>query len=288
MDMSFALFLGCTIPARLPGYEISARAVLGVLGVDVAVTDRFNCCGYPIRNLSFRASLLASARNLALAEGMNLNMITLCQCCYGTLKMVDHLLKQNEGLREEINASLRSEGLAYRGSIEVKHLLSVLHDLVGLEAIRNRVVHHLDGLKIAVHYGCHALRPSDIVKLDNSDRPVIFDRLVDVTGAVSVSWPFRLECCGAPLLGVDNALSIHLGRKKLSAVKQAGADLLCVGCSYCHLQFDKVGKDGDAGRRNDAGLPCILYPQLLGLSLGMDGETLGLDSTRITDLLRRH
>ena len=88
--MKFALFLGCNIPARVEQYEAASRAVLGELGVELIDTDRFNCCGYPIRNFDFKAFLLASVRNLALAEELGLNVMTLCKCCFGTLKGAPH------------------------------------------------------------------------------------------------------------------------------------------------------------------------------------------------------
>ena len=88
--MEFALFLGCTIPARLNQYESSSRAVLEKLGVGLVDIREFNCCGYPLRNIDFKVFLLSSARNLALAEKKNLNVMTLCKCCYGSLKKADY------------------------------------------------------------------------------------------------------------------------------------------------------------------------------------------------------
>ena len=104
--MKFALFLGCNIPARLTQYESSARAVLGEFGVELAEIKAFNCCGYPVRNIDFKSFLLSSARNLALAEKENLDVISLCKCCYGSLKKADHLMREDVSWREEINRTL--------------------------------------------------------------------------------------------------------------------------------------------------------------------------------------
>jgi len=79
--MEYALFLGCQIPARLQFYEVSARKVLSeALDIDLMDIKGFNCCGYPIKNFDYKAFILASARNLALAEKKILNILTLCQC----------------------------------------------------------------------------------------------------------------------------------------------------------------------------------------------------------------
>ena len=279
--MKFALFLGCNIPARLTQYESSARAVLGELGVGLVEIKAFNCCGYPIRNLDFRSFLLASARNLALAERENLDVISLCKCCYGSLKKADHLMREDGYWREEINRALEKEGLQYKGDLEVKHLLSVLFQDVGMGTIKERVKRPFNGLRIAAQYGCHVLRPSKVVQFDDPVAPSIFDQLVEVTGAQSVDWPMKLECCGAPLWGINDDLSMDLTQKKLMAGKDSGADYLCTACTYCQIQFDTVQKIIHSSRGTNNLLPAILYPQLLGLSMGVDGETLGFKEHRL-------
>jgi len=279
--MKFALFLGCQIPVRLKQYETSSKAILERLGVGLVDIEEFNCCGYPLRNIEFKAFLFSSARNLALAEKKKLDVMTLCQCCYGTLKKADFLLKESASLRKEVNAILEREGLRYEGEVNVKHLLYVLHQEVGIEAIKKNITKTFKGLRIAAHYGCHALRPSQVVEFDNPVAPSIFDQLVEATGAESVPWPMRLECCGAPLWGINDELSMDLTLKKLNDGKESGAKYLCVACPYCHLQFDTVQKKIIAQRGVNHPLPSILYPQLLGLSLGIDREILGLKMNQI-------
>jgi heterodisulfide reductase subunit B len=288
--MKFALFLGCQTPVRLKQYETSSRAILERLGVGLVDIEEFNCCGYPLRNIDFRSFLLSSARNLALAEKKKLDIMTLCQCCYGSLKKASVLLKENPSLHKEVNAVLEPEGLLYKGEVEVKHLLYVLHQQVGIEVIKKNISKTLKGLKIAAHYGCHALRPSQVVRFDDPVAPSIFDQLVEATGAESVPWSMRLECCGAPLWGINDELSMDLTLKKLNDGKASGAEYLCVACPYCHLQFDAVQKKILAQRGVNHPLPSILYPQLLGLSMGMSQKSLGLEMneipiTRIEELL---
>lgn len=279
--MKFALFLGCQIPIRLNQYETSSRAILERLGVELVDVEAFNCCGYPLRNIDFKTFLLASARNLALAEKKKLDVMTLCQCCYGTLKKADFLLRENLSLRKEVNVVLQREGLPYEGGVEVKHLLSVLHHEVGVEAIKKKIERPFQGLKIAAHYGCHALRPSQVVRFDDPVAPTIFDRLVEVTGAESIDWLMRLECCGAPLLGIHDELSTEMTLKKLNNGRESGADYLCTACTYCQIQFDTVQQMILSERGLNHPLPSILYPQLLGLSMGIPPEPLGLKMNKI-------
>ena len=279
--MEFALFLGCTIPARLNQYESSSRAVLEKLGVGLVDIREFNCCGYPLRNIDFKVFLLSSARNLALAEKKNLHVMTLCKCCYGSLKKADFLMKENASLKKEVNSTLEKEGLKVEGKIEIKHLLSVLHKEIGIEAIKGKMAMTFKRLKIATHYGCHALRPSEVVGFDNAVAPSLFDQLVEATGAESIDWPMKLECCGAPLWGINDRLSMDLTLKKLTDGRKSGADYVCAACPYCHIQFDKVQKMILSQRNVNHPLPSILYTQLLGLSLGINRKALGLEMNEI-------
>ena len=272
--MKFALFLGCNIPARLIEYELSSRAILQKLGIELIDIPEFNCCGYPLKNSDLKAYIVSSARNLALAEKQNLNIITLCKCCFGSLKKADHVLKNSESLRGDINSILARENLKYEGNIGIKHFLSVLYHDIGIHSIREKITKPYKGLKIATHYGCHALRPSNITQFDDPVSPILFDRLVEVTGAESVDWPIKLECCGAPLLGINDELSIDITRKKLTEGKKAGADYLCVACPYCQLQFDTARNILSTQSNSDNSIPSILYSQLLELCMEIDRESI--------------
>lgn len=279
--MRYALFLGCNIPSRLSQYEISSRAVLDKLSVDLVDIQEFNCCGYPLRNFDFKSFLFSSARNIALAYKHGMNIIVLCKCCYGSLKKAAHTLKEDSSLRDEIDLLLDNEGLKYSGSVEIKHLLSVLYHDVGIDSIKANITRPLRGVKIATHYGCHALRPKDVVAFDDQSDPKIFDSLVEATGAESIFWPKRLDCCGAPLLGVNDDLSMDIMEKKLIDGKECGADYMCVSCPYCQLQFDRVQKMMNTKRNIDNGLASVLYSQLLGVSMGIESEFLHLEKNEI-------
>jgi len=279
--MKLAIFLGCNIPIRLKQYETASRAVLEKLGVTLVDIPEFNCCGYPLRNIDSKAFVLSSARNLALSERENLNLAVLCKCGYGTFRMAQYLMKENPPLREEVNSILAKEGLKYEGEVQVNHLLSVLFNDVGIDTIKEKVIRPYEQLKIATHYGCHALRPSQIVQFDDPVAPSLFDQLVELTGAESVDWSTKLECCGAPLLGTNDELSVDFTEKKLTDARSAGAHYLTTGCVFCQMQFDTIQKRMATNGGTNHQVPSILYPQLLGLCMGLDKEVLGLDNNEI-------
>ena len=279
--MKYALFLGCNIPARVVQFETAARAVMGQVGIQLVDIRDFKCCGYPVRNLDQKAFLLSASENLAWAEKFGLNIMTLCKCCFGSLKEAENFLKEEGDLQEEIKELLAAKGFKYEGKTEVKHFLSVLYHDVGLDTLESKISNAFEGLKIATHYGCHALRPSDVTQFDDPVAPSIFDKLVEVTGAESVDYLRKLECCGAPVMGVNDALSMNLTEKKLANGKKAGADYLCAACPWCHLQFDTVQKMMISQNGSEP-LASIVYPQLLGLSMGIDEKTLGIDMNKIS------
>ena len=271
--MKFALFPGCKIAYFLPSYGFSTRALLKALGVDLVDMD-FTCCGYPVRNFHSFVFLYTAIRNLALAEKEDLDILTPCKCCFGTLKKAEFIWKESSPAKQEISHLLKQEGLIYEGKIRIHHLLSVLFHEIGLKKIKEKIIHPFKDLKIATHYGCHALRPSQIVQFDNPVNPTKFDQLVEVTGAESISWSKKLLCCGNPLWGNNNELSLNLMETKLRDGRKAGAHYICVACTYCQIQFDTVQNMMIQKQGGNLILPSILYPQLLGLSMGLDREAL--------------
>jgi heterodisulfide reductase subunit B len=274
--MEFALLRCCVTKASLNQYELSTDAVLGRLGVDLVDIKEFNCCGYPLKNVNFKAHALLSARNLSLSEKRNLNLTSLCNCCYGSVKHIDHLMKEDAGFRKEINAKLEKEGLRYDGNVEVKHLLEIFHEDIGMTQIKEQVTKPYSGLKIATHYGCHLIRPDKMVGKADPGARCIFDQLVEISGAESIDWPAQLDCCGSPVWGTNDDLSMDLTQRKISDATAAEADYLCVSCPFCQLQFDRVQNTFLSKRNGNSRLPAILYTQLLGLSLGIDAESLGI------------
>jgi heterodisulfide reductase subunit B len=277
--MKYVYFPGCKIPYYLPQYDEATRAVMNLLEVEL-IDIELNCCGYPIRHSRIEASVYSSARILAIAEQRNLPLLTPCKCCYGNLKYAAYCLEENAVLRGRINELLHEEDLAWHGITEIRHLLSVFSEDVGIKELAGRIVRSFQSLNVAVHYGCHALRPADVVDFDNPFAPARFEKLVALTGATPVEWPLKLECCGAPIWEKNRSLALELLSKKRASARHAGADIICTACTYCQNQFDRVPDDAANENRMDM-LPSVLYPQLLGLAMGLDRTLLGLEKNRI-------
>lgn len=278
--MKYAFFQGCNIPVRIQQYAQATEAVLNKFGIELQVVRDFNCCGYPMRNVDEKSYLLPSVRNLAVAEKEGLDILVICNCCFQSLRKAASMMTKNPELAAELNEMLAKEGLRYTGKTTIKHYLTVLYTDIGMSSIKEKLVHRFTSLNSALIYGCHLLRPRELMGFDDSFVPKITEDLMAVIGATSLDWPGRLECCGAALAGFNDELSISLLNEKISGARKAGADYITPICSYCHLQFDTAQLNNQKDSSSADIFPVLLYPQLLGLCLGIDAISLGIAQNR--------
>jgi len=274
--MSLVFFPCCVSSSFTSQCESAARVVVDKLGVEIQNGSEFNCCGYPYKGIDFNAFILMSGRNLALAEKKGADLVTNCACCYGTLKLAKSILKQKLSLLEYVNNALKKEGLAYTGKSTVKHLLDILFEDPGIPVLKTRLNGTLHGLRAAAHYGCKVLRPDDVVDFDDPLSPSKFDKLIEATGAEPVQWLRKLDCCGAPLIGINDATAMNLAKNKLESAMQAKADILCTACPCCYLQFKRARGTLAIETGSEEYISVLAFVQLLGLALGVDRNVLGL------------
>ena len=282
--MKYAYFIGCHIPAYVSNYDLAARKIAEKLGIELVNLEGAGCCGFLARFIDFKTSILIAARVHALASQKNLEILVLCNGCYGMLNYAAEVLRENSSLLKEANEALAEEGLQYREA-PIKHITQVLYHDQGLDKLKAKVKKRFKGLKVAAQYGCHILRPH---ALDNPETPEILDKLVGITGAESIDWKFKLWCCGAATLYSDAELSLKLGRRKLEGAKKAGAHCFVTVCPLCQIQLDVNQPKISEKSGEKYGLPSLLYPQLLGLSMGLTPKEVGLNLNTVSaeDVLR--
>ena len=281
MGNRYLIFLGCAVPYRVAAYEISARKVLQKLGVELVEMPEFNCCGLPLDPVSHETMLILAARDLALAEQQNLNIITLCPGCAGTLRKVNKILKADKTLREQINSHLKESELEFKGTVEAKHILQVLIEDVGLDKIKAAVVKPLTMLNVAEHVGCHLLRPKEYIGFDDPEDPTTLKKLIEVTGANCLDYIDETECCGAPSVGVNDKVALSLARDKFNHLKMVEAQALITICAFCHIMYDTNELRIEKMFNETYGIPVLHYPQLLGLAMGMSPEELAFNELRV-------
>jgi heterodisulfide reductase subunit B2 len=279
----YALYLGCTAAVRSMNYELGVRNTAKVLGVPLEDINDFGCCGFPVKSVHVHSALLLSARNLALAEALGLDICTVCNSCTGTLADANHQLQQDEELRALVNKELEeTTGLRYNGTIRVRHFARILYEEVGLDRIREAVQVDLSQLRLAAHYGCHYLKPGAAHDgFDDPENPHSLDRLIEVTGAKSIDYEGRLQCCGGGILGADEETALAMPHLKLERITAAGADAMVIICPFCDIMYELQQRRIEKMYNAEYKLPVLFYPQILGLALGLSGDEVGLKLNRV-------
>lgn len=266
--MRYAYFPGCKIPHHLPRYGKTVQTVCAALKIEL-VPIEFACCGWPMRHENAVASAFTAMRNIALAEQQGLNIVTPCKCCFGNFKHALSRMQADARLAAEVGNLLGREGLTMPQQTKVRHLLTVLDRDIGATRIAELVTAPLADARVACHYGCHALRPGNVTEFDDPLAPTVFERLISATGATTVDWDLRLECCGHPIRGRDNTISDALMRNKLRSAEKAQATVIATGCTYCQMQFEQERAalpDCDAL----ASAPqAMLFTELIARALGL-------------------
>ena len=280
-ELKYLLFLGCVIPYRVSSYEISTRKVLDKLGVELVEMPDFTCCGLPLDPVNHEMMLTLAARNLCLAEQQNLPIMALCNGCFGVLNHVNKELKEDKKLREKVNGYLEEIGLEFKGTTVVKHLIHVLAEDIGFEKISETIKKPLNPLKVAVHTGCHVMRPAKYVGSDDPENPTLLKRLVRATGAECLDYIDENECCGNPIIGVNSQIPLQLARHKLGNIRAVRAQALITVCPFCHMMYDLHQPRIERAFNEKFGIPVLHYPQLLGLAMGMSPDELALKELRV-------
>jgi len=272
----FGLFLGCYAQTEQYACELSARHVLPKLDVDLVEIEGAACCGFPLNSIDNLTWTYLTARNLALCEDQELDMLPLCNGCHLSMCEVRHTLNGDPSLKERVNGLLASEDLRYEGKTRVRHMIEVLHDDIGPEKIQKAITKPMAGLKFAAHYGCHALRPSELGRPDDSRNPRKLESLISALGARWEIYPERLDCCGAGIAVSAGESSLKIAGAKLEKLRTAGFDGLVTTCPFCMRMYDARQEAIGALLGSATSFPAFYYSQLLGLCMGVDKASLGL------------
>lgn len=282
--MEIAYFLGCIMNNRYPGIEKATRILFDRLDIGLNDMEGASCCPAPGVFGSFDKTTWAAiaARNITIAEDMGSDIMTECNGCFGSLFETNHMLKEDEEMKGKINNILAETGREFKGDVNVRHFAEVLYNDVGLDKLAELVDQPLN-LNVAVHYGCHFLKPSAEIQIDNAEKPTILDEIVETTGAKSVPYKDKMMCCGAGggVRSRDIDVALDFTKEKLNNMKDAGVDAIVNVCPFCHLQFD-VGQMEIKNKYGDEfDIPVFHLAQLLGLAMGLAGDELTLDSHQI-------
>jgi heterodisulfide reductase subunit B len=274
-------FFGCMISVKYPQFEAAVRRTAPLLDMELVDIPGFSCCPDPI---FFKAAdkmtwLTLGARNLALVEQHGLDVITCCSGCTATLSEVHHILADDEALKARVNERLARIKMEYQGTSKVRHIVTVLRDEVGLDQVKASVKFPLQGLKVALHYGCHLLKPSLVMQVDDPDRPTILEDLFCAIGVSALEHEEKVLCCGKACHHPE--MPLNMTYDVLKAIQKLEADCMGLICPTCFDEYDlgqlKLGRVFNEKFE----IPIIYYFQLLGLAQGFTPQEMGLHRHKI-------
>ncbi|MFX1235710.1 MAG: CoB--CoM heterodisulfide reductase iron-sulfur subunit B family protein [Promethearchaeota archaeon] len=282
--VDYALFLGCTIPLKLPHLEKAFRDVASILGLNLKEMPGVSCCPEPVslQSLNIDTWMTLGARNLSIAEKMGLNVLTICSGCYETLKTVSVLLEEDKDYLKKINVLLKKINHEYEGKTKVYHFVELFTEPKMLDKIKNLVVKPLDDLNLAVHYGCHLVRPSKIMRFDHPEKPEKIDIILQALGANTINFATKLECCGY-CARLQDEIGEKLVEEKMTELCEFSeeVDALIAVCPACVTQYDRKEKIIARKSGKELDIPVLYLAELMAVALGVSIEDLSLTSRSV-------
>jgi heterodisulfide reductase subunit B len=269
------------ITVKYPQFEAAVRKTMPKLGIELVDVQGFTCCPDPI---FFKASdkmrwLTIAARNLCLAEKVGLDLVTVCSGCTATLSETRHIL-EDEKVRDQVNERLKKIGMEYKGKARIRHLVTAVRDDVGIDKVEESVVRPLEQLRVAIHYGCHLLKPSHVMQVDDPNNPTILEKLITAIGAEPVEHNEKLLCCGKACMSED--MPDQMVKDVVESILKMDVDCMGLICATCFDEYDVGQRLINRKYKTDFNLPVIYYFQLLGLAQGLSSSEVGLYRHKIS------
>jgi succinate dehydrogenase cytochrome b subunit len=279
MSMKVAYWPGCVSRGFTPELHGSMDLVAPLLDIELVELDRASCCGAGVlaeHNQELADTL--NARTFALAqqvEGADM-MMNICSTCQGAQNECQQRLDANSEYRDLVNSTLEPEGLRYEKGVVNKHLLWLMVEEIGLDAIKAKVKRPLTDLRVGPFYGCYIVRPSERVGIsDEQPRDTYLAQLIEALGGTVVDYAGSHKCCGFPIITMNKEASLKQAARHLGDAIDADADCLVTPCPLCHLNLDLQQPLAERYGGRDLGLPVLHLPQLVGLAFGLDPKELG-------------
>lgn len=273
--MNYGYFPGCSQTGSAKEYDISLRKVIEKLGVSFDEIKDWSCCGATSAHVTnHRLSTALAMRNIMLAEQQGMeNIIAPCAACYNRLIMSQHEIAIHPEIKNETEELLSAK---FQKNLSIFNILELFLK-IGINKISENRKRELSDLKVACYYGCLLVRPAAITKFDDAEQPVSMEKIVESTGAQTVDWNYKVECCGAAHSIARRDIVVDLSKNIIDDARAHGANIMAVACPMCHTNLDMRQR---AMRRKYPGhedFPVLYITELIGLALGMDEKELGID-----------
>ncbi len=276
----YLFFPGCAMETSAKAYNESLQAVLEPMGLRLEEIQDWNCCGATeYLGISTVPAYALISRNLAIAARQNHSSNTLvasCSACYLNLAKADHYMAERPALGEKVNVALAAGGLSYTpGTLEIRHLLDVIINDVGLDAVKERVSLPLKGLRVAPYLGCMVPRPDYKKHWSDHEYPTELDRLLRALGAEVIDFPLKTHCCGGHMTQISPTTAFELIRRLVASADRYKADVMVTVCPMCQMNLDAYQNETNQHFHTNYKMPILFFTQLMGIAFGLDPKKLG-------------
>jgi len=283
--MRYLFYPGCSAEGSALEYKTATLGVLEALGAEVEELEDWTCCGASVASVvSNLLGVVLPARNLALAErppsipptgggearGGQREVLAICSACYTNFRRTSEAVAADSNLLATVNQALEVEGLTYHGTVTARHLLDVLANDFGPEAIAARVRRPLTGLTVAPYYGCQTVRPYS--PFDDDQRPTSMVAILEALGAAVHRHNREASCCGTSLLTTKPEVGLAMAGAVLEAC--CPADCIVTVCPMCHMNLDSYQDRASRVMGRPLSIPVLFLPQLIGLAFGLPDSAL--------------
>ncbi len=261
--MKYAYYPGCSGATTAAEYNQSAIAVCKALGIELEELSDWNCCGATsAHSTSYALSHALPGRNLAIAEQQGLDIAVICPSCYSRLKDTQTAVKLGKIEKKAIEELIEKP---YEAKYDIRHLLDIVVNAIGLNTVSSLVKKPLKGLRAVSYYGCYLVRPPELTTFDNQENPTSMDRLIKALGAEAIDWRGKVECCGGSLSLTDRERVRRLSTDIAGAALEVNADVIVTACGLCQSNLE-------SRQKLKKPIPSIYFTELMGLAFGIDPE----------------
>lgn len=276
----YLFYPGCSMESSARAYAASLAAICQPLHLELEEVHDWNCCGATeYLGISLIPAYALIGRNLALAAQQangSRTLVATCSACYLNLAKADHYMQERPVLGKRVNEALAAGGLQYKpGSLQIRHLLDVIINDIGLEVVRSLVTRPLNGLRVAPYLGCMVPRPDYEKRWSDHEYPNELDRLLQALGAEVIDFPLKTHCCGGHMTQIGPSTAFELIRRLLHAADQYRADLIATVCPMCQLNLDAYQAETNRHFNTSYHMPTVFFTQLMGLAFGLEPQQLG-------------
>jgi heterodisulfide reductase subunit B2 len=268
--LTLSYYPGCSLKTGSRFYETSIRKVFSAYNIGLKEIDDWSCCGASAAHtIDDELAHAMTGRNLALAEKEGADFFAPCSACYSRSKITNDTIRQDSGIRQRVNHFIGP--LECTGSLEVKNIVEVLDEHIGVSAIAKSRKFDLSGLRVVPYYGCVLTRLMRVKPYDDRENPQSMDRLLEALGVQILEWPFKMECCGASKTITSRDMTVRLSERIMERAVKAGADAIVTPCPLCQMNLDLLPSLGS--RTKD--IPILFLSEVFELALfgGMLGGT---------------